>query len=169
HKIPHSLIEAFKSTLEEVSNADLLLHVVDMSSSTYDNQIQVVEEVLREIGAGEIRALIVPNKVDLLSNGGPPGFFANGGSRTSPISALTGAGIPQLLETISGILDQGKEKAEFLLSPAQGPLLAVLRQRGRILDEKYEAGTIHVTALLSTKLKGQMKKWLNGNRVEKSF
>ena len=71
HKIPHSLIEAFKSTLEEVTNADLLLHVVDMTSPLHEKQIQVVESVLREIGAGEIRTFMVPNKTDLLSNSGP--------------------------------------------------------------------------------------------------
>src|SRR5918994_7613977 len=66
NKIPHSLIEAFKSTLEEVRHADLLLHLADMSSPLVDEHIGVIEEVLREIGAGEIPTIIVPNKIDLL-------------------------------------------------------------------------------------------------------
>lgn len=168
HKIPHSLIEAFKSTLEEVTNADLLLHVVDMTSPLHEKQIQVVETVLREIGAGEIRTVMVPNKIDLLSNGGPHRLETNGACGTCPISALTGTGIHDLLESVEKILDQGKEKAEFVLVPAQGPLLSMLRQRGKILEEKYEDGCIHVTALLSPKLKGQMKKWLNENGIEAS-
>src|SRR4029453_8090099 len=68
NKIPHSLIEAFKSTLEEVMGADLLLHVVDMSSALYDEQIDTVEEVLCDIGAGEIPTIMVPNKTDLLTS-----------------------------------------------------------------------------------------------------
>ncbi len=168
HKIPHSLIEAFKSTLEEVTNADLLLHVVDMTSPLHEKQIQVVEAVLREIGAGEIRTFMVPNKIDLLSDGGPQRLETNGACGTCPISASTGTGIHDLLESVGKILDQGKEKAEFVLSSAQGHLLSLLRQRGRILEEKYEGGAIHVTALLSPKLRGQMKKWLSGNGMEAS-
>src|SRR3970282_2442420 len=62
---PHSLVEAFKSTLEEVCRADLLLHLVDMANPLYEEQIEVIEKVLGEIGAGEIPTLLVPNKVDV--------------------------------------------------------------------------------------------------------
>ena len=65
NKIPHSLIEAFKSTLEEVSRADLLLHLVDLANPLYEEQIQIIEKVLGEIGAGEIPTILVPNKIDL--------------------------------------------------------------------------------------------------------
>ena len=168
HKIPHSLIEAFKSTLEEVTNANLLLHVVDMTSPLYEKQIQVVEAVLRDLGAGEIPYFMVPNKIDLLTNGAPQRVGANGAYGICPISALTGTGMEGLLESVGKILDQGKERAEFFLSPSQVPLLSVLRQRGRILEEEYEDGSIHVTALLSPKLMGQMRKWLKGNDHEAS-
>jgi GTP-binding protein HflX len=168
HKIPHSLIEAFKSTLEEVTHADLLLHVVDMTSPLHEKQIQVVEAVLRDIGAGEIPYFMVPNKIDILSNGAPQRVGINGARGICPISALTGTGIDSLLESVGKILDQGKERAEFVLSPSQGSLLSLLRQRGRILEEKYAGGSIYVTALLSPKLKGQMRKWLRENGIEAS-
>jgi GTP-binding protein HflX len=166
HKIPHSLIEAFKSTLEEVTNADLLLHVVDMTSPIHEKQIQLVEAVLRDIGAGDIPYFMVPNKIDLLTNGAPQRVGTNGAYGICPISALTGTGMEDLLESVGKILDQGKERAEFFLSPSQVPLLSLLRQRGRILEEEYEDGSIHVTALLSPKLKGQMRKWLEENGHE---
>ena len=67
HKIPHSLIEAFKSTLEEVSRADLLLHLVDLANPLFEEQIRVIEKVLDEIGAGELPTLLVPNKTDRIS------------------------------------------------------------------------------------------------------
>ena len=68
NKIPHSLIEAFKSTLEEVRSADLLLHLVDMASPLFEEQIRVVEEVLQEIGAGNVPSILVPNKIDMVSS-----------------------------------------------------------------------------------------------------
>jgi GTP-binding protein HflX len=159
NKIPHSLIEAFKSTLEAVRSADLLLHLVDMTSPLYEEQIQVVEAVLRDIGAGDTPYIMVPNKVDLA--GLPfPRLVGNGTREACPISALTGQGVDHLLEVIGNILDRGKEQSEFSFSPTQGSLLSLLRQRGRILDEKFDGDTIRVTALLSPKLAGQIRKRL---------
>jgi GTP-binding protein HflX len=165
NKIPHSLIEAFKSTLEEVRCADLLLHVVDVSHPRHEDQIEVVEAVLRDIGAGDAPAIMAPNKIDLAPATGFGRFPANGARVACPISALTGKGIDRLLEAIEKTLDQGKERSAFSFSPAQGSLLAVLRSQGRILDETYEENQIHVTALLSPKLAGQMKKWLAQSRA----
>lgn len=162
NKIPHSLIEAFKSTLEEVSSADLLLHLVDMTHPLYEEQIQVVEAVLKEIGAGETPYLLLPNKIDL-AQAPFQRFLQNGAVEVCPISALTGQGIDQLLEAVGRMLDQGKERGEFCFSPAQGSLLSLLRQRGRILEEKYQENGIHVIALLTPKLAGQMRKWLKEN------
>ena len=160
NKIPHSLVEAFKGTLEEVRCADLLLHVVDMSHPVYEEQIAVVEGVLRDIGAGNIPYLMVPNKIDLLPDAPSPRLAGNGTREACAISALTGQGIDRLLEAMGSLLDQCKERGEFFFAPSQGPLLSFLRQRGRILDETYEEDKIHVTALLTPKLAGQMRKWL---------
>lgn len=163
NKIPHSLIEAFKSTLEEVRNADLLLHLVDMTSPLYEEQIQVIEAVLKEIGAGETTHIMVPNKVDVAPSTSFQRLMSNGAREVCPISALTGKGIERLLETIGKILDQGKEQIRFCFSPSQGSLLSLLRQRGRILQERYQENGIHVTALVTPKLAGQMRKWLAEN------
>jgi GTPase len=158
NKIPHSLIEAFKSTLEEVMSADLLLHLVDMSSPLVDEQIGVIEEVLREIGAGEIPTIIVPNKIDLLP-GPPQHLFKNrGNDEVCPISALTGAGIKELLEIIGARLDRGKEKIHLCFSSSQGALLSLLRQRGRIEHETYKDDQVHITAMVTPKLAGQLRK-----------
>jgi GTP-binding protein HflX len=164
NKIPHSLIEAFKSTLEEVRCADLLLHVVDMSHPRFQKQIEVVEAVLRDIGAGDTPAIMAPNKIDLAPGTGFNHFNGNGARPACPISALTGKGVDRLLEAIEKMLDQGKERSTFSFSPSDGALLSLLRSRGRILDETYEENKIHVTALLSPKLAGQMKKWLAQSR-----
>ncbi len=168
NKIPHSLIEAFKSTLEEVRSADLLLHLVDMTNPLYEEQIQVVEAVLRDIGAGETPHLMVPNKIDAVPAVPFQRIGYNGASGVCPISALTGKGIDELVEAVGKILDQGKERTQFSFSPSQGSLLSLLRQRGRILEEKYQDERIHVTAIVTPKLAGQIRKWLreNGSHAE---
>jgi GTPase len=158
NKIPHSLIEAFKSTLEEVMSADLLLHLVDMTSPLIDEQIQVIEEVLGEIGAGDIPTIIVPNKIDLLSEP-PQHLFKNRGSEeVCPISAVTGEGLDALLNVIGTHLDRGKEKIHLSLSTSQGALLSLLRDRGRVENEIYEDDWVHITAMVTPKLAGQMRK-----------
>ena len=158
NKIPHSLIEAFKSTLEEVMSADLLLHLVDMSSPLVDEQIQVIEEVLVEIGAGDIPTIIVPNKIDLLSEPSQHLFRNRGPESVCPISAVTGEGLEALLKFIGTHLDRGKEKIHVSLSMAQGDLLSLLRERGRVESEIYEDDQVHITAMVTPKLAGQLRK-----------
>ncbi len=163
NKIPHSLIEAFKSTLEEVRCADLLLHLVDVSHPLHEEQVEVVDAVLRDIGAGDTPYIMVENKIDLAAGGRFYHAGSNGACAVCPISALTGEGVDRLLAAIATILDQGKERAAFSFAPSQGSLLSLLRGHGRILEEKYEEDKIHVTALVSSKLAGRMKKWLAGD------
>jgi GTP-binding protein HflX len=165
NKIPHSLIDSFKSTLEEVSRADLLLHLVDLANPLFEEQVRVIEKVLSEIGAGELPTVLVPNKVDVASAFPIHQLKSNGALGICPISALTGAGVEELLNTVGTIVDRGKEPFQASFTPAQGPLLAVLRERGRILQEDYDGELIHITALVTSKLAGQMRKLLNGDAV----
>jgi GTPase len=165
NKIPHSLIEAFKSTLEEVSRADLLLHLVDMANPLYEEQSRVIEEVLVEIGAGEIPMVLVPNKLDLVSSAQMHPLKSANVFDVCPISALTGAGVPDLLNTVGTILDRKKERFHACFTPAQSGLVALLRERGRIVKEKYDGDVLRITAMVTPKLAGQMRKLLNANGV----
>jgi GTP-binding protein HflX len=160
NKIPHSLIEAFKSTLEEVKSADLLLHLIDMTNPLFDEHIQVIVDVLKEIGAGDIPTLLVPNKTDAVSSVPLHALNAEGVEGVCPISALTGAGIDRLLQWIGTILDRGKEQLRACFKPAQAGLLSLLRERGRIVQETYEDSQIFVTAWVTPKLAGQIRKLL---------
>ena len=158
HKIPHSLIEAFKSTLEEVRSADLLLHLVDLANPMFEEQIEVVDQVLNEIGAGEIPVFLVPNKIDLAPAVPLNRLKTRWVEAMCPISALTGAGVDRLLDLIGKILDQKKETFRARFAASEGALLAILRERGRIIEESYNDNQIHVTALVTPKLAGQMRK-----------
>jgi len=164
NKIPHSLIEAFKSTLEEVRSADLLLHLVDMANPLFEEQIQVIEKVLGEIGAGEIPTVLVPNKIDAVGTV-PLAELRNGEVReVCPISALTGAGIEGLLTTVGAILDQTKESFHACFAQSQGALVALLRERGRIVKESYDEDGVHIMAMVMPKLAGQMRRLLDASR-----
>lgn len=162
NKIPHSLVEAFKSSLEEVRSADLLLHLVDMINPLFEQQIKVVEDVLQEIGAGDIPTFLVPNKIDAVASIPGQLLKSRGERNVCPISALTGAGIDRLLELIGIRLDEGKERFQASFASWQGGLLSLLRERGRILEEIFQDDQVLVTALVSAKLAGQMRKLLRG-------
>ena len=165
NKIPHSLIEAFKSTLEEVSRSDLLLHLVDMSNPRHEEQIEVIESVLNEIGAGKIPALLVPNKVDVAAGVPVRGLRSEAALDICPISALAGTGVDRLLEAVGAVLDRQKEEFYACFSPAQGELIALLRERGRVVKEIYDGDRIRVTAMVTPKLAGQMRKLLRTSTV----
>jgi GTP-binding protein HflX len=126
----------------------------------------VIEKVLVEIGAGEIPAVLVPNKVDLVSSVALKQLKSANVSDVCPISALTGAGLPELLETVGLILDRKKEQFHACFTPAQSGLVALLRDRGRIVKERYDGDLLRITAMVAPKLAGQVRKLLDINGVQ---
>ena len=126
HKLPHGFVDAFKSTLEEVQKAHLLLHVVDASDAHAAEHIRVVEGVLAELGAAATPRITVFNKQDLPG----PQRCAAGRCRVrrAPISARTGAGIAALLRQISTLLAAQQERLHVLIPVDRGDLLAALHQ-----------------------------------------
>ncbi|HVO27158.1 MAG TPA: GTPase HflX [Candidatus Margulisiibacteriota bacterium] len=157
NKLPHGFVDAFKSTLEEVHTADLLLHVVDASNPHAAEQSDVVEQVLSELEAANTPRVTVLNKIDLL----PPGHRPLPGNGTRcVISARTGEGIPALLVTVDRALQAGRERLEVRIPAARGDLVARLHRSGTVLREEYHDGHVDVTALVPAKLAGQMRKEL---------
>ena len=143
--LPHSLIEAFKATLEEVANADLLLHVVDVSGSDQEGQVAEVNAVLQEIGAREIPTVMVCNKIDARTGDTTPLLYANGGCDTVEVSALTGEGMGELIDTIARCLGVSMP-TEILLEVEDGKTRAWLYQLGAVIDEKLsEDGRVALT------------------------
>ncbi|WP_435101503.1 ribosome rescue GTPase HflX [Arhodomonas sp. AD133] len=134
--LPHQLVAAFRSTLEEVVEADLLLHVVDASASTRDEQGEEVEEVLAEIGASEVPVLRVYNKIDLLDQ--PPRVVRDDHGRVQAVwlSAATGEGLDVLLEAVAECVGERRAHGRLRLAPSQGRLRARLYQSGDVLHER---------------------------------
>ena len=154
-KLPHQLVEAFKATLEELEYADLLLHVIDVSNPEWQQQAQVVENLIRELGAGEIPRIDVFNKSDRL----PAGEIMPHGEDISSISAKTGEGVDKLLEMIASRLDAGSRRCVLRIPYDKGGLLDQLYREAKVENVEY-GETIAVTAVCTPKVLGQMAPFL---------
>ena len=146
-KLPHQLVEAFRSTLEVVAESDLLVHVVDASSIDPDAQIDAVRTVLEEIGAADVPELLVFNKMDIAKNEPPPGSVA--------ISALTGEGVEVLLRTIADRLRAMETVVELLVPYDRGDILAALHRDGEVLVESHEESATRLRARLDQRAAGK--------------
>lgn len=140
-KLPTTLVEAFKSTLDEITGADLILHVIDASSEGFERQMETVRDTLKQIGAQDIPCQEVFNKCDLLDDDKlqilvsryPEAVF---------ISAQTGFGIDELVETVSKRAASSETLLEILIPYERGDLVSLAHKRCRILEETHEeAGT----------------------------
>lgn len=139
-KLPHHLIEAFKSTLEEAVVADILLHVMDASSPELDNQTVVVESVLRDIGASGKPVIGVYNKCDNVVSE-PVGRSAY--NKNVFISAKTGMNIDKLIEALSDVAPGKKRKIRVCIPYSEGALVSDMHQNQKVINEEYGAeGTI---------------------------
>lgn len=154
HRLPHMLVEAFKATLEEVRTADLLLHVVDASSPLATEQMEVVDRVLEEIGAGTAPRIIVMNKADLLEF--PP--RTTNTFETVAISALKGEGLDRLLDAIARSFANLREEVSVTLAATRGDLIAMARRDGEVLSEEYHDGVVAMRARVSVPVAGRLRK-----------
>ena len=142
--LPHQLIEAFKSTLEEVSGADLIVHVVDGSHPDPQEQLRAVREVIREIGGGEIPEIIAINKADIA----PPEKIMQllrEEANSFAFSARTGFGIETLVAAIESSLPRPRVEIKAVIPFSRGDLVSAIHERGEIFTEDYlpEGTSIH--------------------------
>ena len=153
-KLPHNLVDAFKSTLEEAKYADLILHVADASNPEVDEQMKVVYRTLEElkvVGKPVITFLNKQDKIgeDRIIKDLKADALVKG-------SAKTGEGIDLLLNKISEVLREGKVLVDTLLSYADTAKIAVIRKKGQLLSEEYEGDGIRVKAYVPKAVAGQL-------------
>lgn len=152
NKLPHDLVEAFRSTLEEAANADLILHVVDRSSSYYESQMAVVEDVLAKLGAADIPRINVYNKCDLTEQRTPKdGVF---------ISAAKGTGIEELLSEIERSVNSGRLEVELVVPYDRYEAMNVVRSEGRILSEDHQGDGTHLKIQIDEAALWRLKRML---------
>ncbi len=152
-KLPHNLVEAFKATLEEVTEADLLVHLVDASNEKYEMQIEVTEKVLAELGVEDTPSLIVFNKIDKVDEHNIDELYPD----SLKISAKTGIGMEKLVDAIKGYVFKDHVKVEMLIPYADGNIVSYLNENSNIIEQEYvEEGTkmlVEVSLVDSEKLK----------------
>lgn len=149
-KLPHHLIEAFKSTLEEAKYSDVILHVVDCSNPQMDMQMHVVYETLRQLEITDKEIVTVFNKID--REGVDTAGRDMAADYRVKISAKTGEGLPDLLGVMETILRSRRIYFEKVFSYAEAGRIQRIRKNGRLLSEEYKEDGIHVTAYVPVEL-----------------
>jgi len=137
-KLPTALVAAFRATLEEISDADVIVHVVDITHENVEEQVATVIRVLEELEATDQPLITALNKVDQLPGVEDVDLSAAGLQNSVPISALTGWGLPDLLTQLEQVLDEDMALIDVYLPYERGDLLALVHQRGMIMRETHE-------------------------------
>ena len=160
-KLPHHLVEAFKATLEELSFADLLIHVIDASNEEWREQAAVVDQLIHELGADQTPRLEVFNKCDRWT-----GEIRPHGENMVSISAKTGEGVDDLLAAIGKLLDNGAKKVTIHLPYDRGGILETLYRDAKVESVEY-GETIDVVAVCTPKVIGQLGPLVEGWKPHK--
>ena len=158
-KLPHQLVEAFRSTLNVVAEADLLLHVVDASGPDPDSHIAAVRQVLREIGAGAVSELLVYNKCDLLAGRDIP---LGADKDAIVVSAATGEGTDKLLAAMADELRSSGLIVELVVPYARGEVLAAIQRAGHVLTTENEDDGYRIQARLDEASAARLSEWVVG-------
>lgn len=145
-KLPHHLIQAFRSTLEEAKYADLILHVVDCSNEDMDSQMYTVYETLKKLEVGDKKIITAFNKIDVCDREETLKDLA--ADRTVRISAKTGQGIEQMLSTISEVIAEGKQLLDKVFGYDEAGAVSNVRKYGQVMEEEYRNEGIYIKALI---------------------
>lgn len=153
-KLPHNLIEAFKSTLEEVCYADIIVHVVDASNPQMETQMHVVYETLRELGALDKPVITLFHKQDRISD--RKNFRDFRAEYSILTSVKTGEGMEDFKAALEELLRAGQIYVERLYPYDKAGVIQLIRQKGELLEEEYQADGIHVKAYVSREIYGKI-------------
>jgi GTPase len=159
-KLPHHLIESFKATLEEVAQADLLLHVVDLSHPQFEKQMIAVDTVLDELHASGKQTLIIFNKIDRVNNGALIEHCLQKYPHSVAISAQTGEGIDQLCGEMENQVRAWRLRVTLHLPNHLTALVAELHRAGRVLEMRYQGDFIEIVAHIPPLLQDKVKPYM---------
>ena len=155
-KLPTHLIEAFKATLEELSYADALLHVIDLSNPVWETQAEIVDGLIRQLGAEATPCIRVYNKCDRYF-----GILPHG-ENTVCISAKSGEGTAELLRALSELLDRGRKRVKLLIPYRDAGLMDSLQREAAVLRVEYTDAGIEAEAVVPPELFGRVKAYIPG-------
>ncbi len=154
NKLPHHLVDAFRSTLEEARYADIIIHVVDYANPSHEKQMAVVYETLKQLDALGKPVITLFNKCDLV----PGGLMTRDprADKSLQLSALTGDGLPELLRALESILMDSRVLLEHLYDFKDAGQVQIIRKYGHLLSEEYTEDGIQIRALVPKHLYGQL-------------
>jgi GTP-binding protein HflX len=156
-KLPTHLVAAFRATLEEIAEADLILHVVDITHVNAPEQAAAVEDTLRSIGATEAPVLVALNKIDWLSDPGAIGELVAEFPNSLAISARTGQGIDALLARVETVLDAQLIRVRVRLPYRQGELVSLIHEHGHVEHEEHGPDGTLIEARIPASLRAALK------------
>jgi GTP-binding protein HflX len=160
-KLPHHLVASFRATLEETSEADLLLHVIDASSPNWEEQRVVVDQVLDELGVNDRPKLLVFNKIDLLDHDALLALQERIGALLPSsifVSTVAEGGLEPLRRALASAIRQRRPLAEIRMSPSDGKLLAEIHREGEVLDQRMDGDRLVVKARVNDVLAGRLRR-----------
>ncbi len=158
-KLPHTLIESFKATLEEVSEADLLIHVVDLSHPRVDEQMEAVDSVIKELDAFGKQTLIVFNKIDKVEDSEPVETYLKRFPGSVAISARTGEGLVDLVHALESALGSWRLRSRFRIPANESALIAEIHRVGHVLELSYEDNDTLVVAHVPPELAQKLERF----------
>ena len=158
-KLPHTLIESFKATLEEVSEADLLIHIVDLSHPRVDEQMDAVDAVIKELDAFGKQTLIVFNKIDNLGSRELAEIYVKRFPGSVAISARTGEGVDKLVHALQEALSSWRLRTRFRIPSNESALIAEIHRVGHVLELKYEENDALIVAHVPPHLEQKLARY----------
>ena len=160
NKLPHHLIKAFKSTLDEAVYADILMIVIDASDPEYENQLSVTENLLSELGAGGKTTLYVFNKCDKSAQALPTSISSFERENVIYISAKTGQGVDELVSRLEALILADKKRTVFIIPHSEQGAVNQLYKLATVESVEYGGDGVTVVAMADAKARGMMKKYL---------
>ena len=161
-KLPHTLIESFKATLEDVHEADLLIHIVDVSHPRVDDQMQAVDAVIKELDAYGKQTLIVFNKIDNLPNRELSESYVHRFPGSVAISARTGEGVSNLVQALEQALTSWRLRSRFRIPAKESALIAEIHRVGHVLELRYEGSDALLVAHVPPDLAQKLERYALG-------
>jgi GTPase len=159
-KLPHTLIDSFKATLEEVHEADLLIHVADLSHPRVDEQMEAVDGVIKELDAYGKQTVIIFNKIDQLGERDLVHGYLQRFPGSVAISARTGEGVNQLVQVLQGALSSWRLRSKYRIPTNESALLAEIHRVGHILELRYEGDDALIVAHVPPQLEQRLTRFV---------
>jgi GTP-binding protein HflX len=154
-KLPHHLIDAFRSTLEEAKYADVILHVVDSSNPQYESHMEIVYETLNKLGINDKEIITFFNKQDKLDDTHTGTFKDERADYTAAGSIKTGEGVDRLLDAVEKVLSSRSVYVDTVIPYSEAGKIQLIRQYGQLVGEEYEENGIHIKGSIPKEFLGR--------------